>query len=337
MAAGVPSPSGCARWTMGGLRRVPTNPAYAGSDYAGRSRVRPVGPRHSPLAPVGKRPRGSRPTTPDEGILVGHIPAVVSQELFDRVQAKLATNGRFALRNNRVHSYLLRALVSCGRCRLNCRGQTRKRYANYACAGKAHPVQSCREQCCPSRLIPVRQLDELVWDDLCALLQDPERIARALERARAGAWLPQELQARRENLRKAGASLTQQVERLTQAYLEQVLGLEEYGRRRRDLEARIEALARQARELEAEATRRVDLAQATAHVDAFCRRVRDGLAAATFEQKRQLVELLIDRVVVTDEHVEIRYLVPTSTGGEQTRFCQLRLDYCRALPRNLRA
>jgi len=40
-----------------------------------------------------------------------------------------------------------------------------------------------------------------------------------------------------------------------------------------------------------------------------------------------LVELLIDRVVVTDEEVEIRYVIPTSPRGEHRRFCHLRLDY----------
>ncbi len=35
--------------------------------------------------------------------------------------------------------------------------------------------------------------------------------------------------------------------------------------------------------------------------------MRVGLAGATFEQKRALVELLVDRVIVTDEDVEIRY------------------------------
>ncbi len=35
--------------------------------------------------------------------------------------------------------------------------------------------------------------------------------------------------------------------------------------------------------------------------------MRAGLATATFEQRRQLAELLIDRVVVTDGEVQIRY------------------------------
>jgi hypothetical protein len=40
-----------------------------------------------------------------------------------------------------------------------------------------------------------------------------------------------------------------------------------------------------------------------------------------------LVELLIDRVVVVNEEVEIRYVIPTSPRGEHHRFCQLRTDY----------
>src|SRR5258706_16433043 len=60
---------------------------------------------------------------------------------------------------------------------------------------------------------------------------------------------------------------------------------------------------------------------------AFCQRVRQSLAHATFAQRRQLVELLIDRVVVTDGDVEIRYVIPTTPASEHVRFCHLRTDY----------
>ena len=43
------------------------------------------------------------------------IPALVEQEVFAQVQAKLRQRRR-APRNNRAHAYLLRALVSCGHC-----------------------------------------------------------------------------------------------------------------------------------------------------------------------------------------------------------------------------
>ena len=51
-----------------------------------------------------------------------------------------------------------------------------------------------------------------------ALLAHPESIVYALERAHGGHWLPQELQARKDALRKGQGSLTHQLERLTEAY-----------------------------------------------------------------------------------------------------------------------
>jgi len=62
-------------------------------------------------------------------------------------------------------------------------------------------------------------------------------------------------------------------------------------------------------------------------VEDYCRRVSEALAGATFEQKRRLVELLIDRVIVTEAEVEIRYVIPTSASGEHARFCHLRTNY----------
>jgi hypothetical protein len=37
--------------------------------------------------------------------------------------------------------------------------------------------------------------------------------------------------------------------------------------------------------------------------------------------------LLIDRVVVSNEEVEIRYVVPTNKTSEQVHFSHLRADY----------
>src|SRR5438128_4486513 len=197
----------------------------------------------------------------------------------------------------------------------------------HADAGKGHPVISCRDEKCRSRFIPAGQLDELVWKDLCEVLTHPQTIAEALQRAQGGQWLPQEFQARRENLRKARVSLTQQTERLTDAYLAAVLPLEEYQRRRLELEQRQQGIAEQARQLEVSVGRHDALAGMVQSMEAFCQRVQQGLAEATFEQKRHLVELLIDRVVVTNEEVEIRYVIPTSPTSEHLRFCHLRLDY----------
>lgn len=148
-----------------------------------------------------------------------------------------------------------------------------------------------------------------------------------MERLHAGQWLPQELQARCSTLKKAQTSLQQQIERLTQAYLADVIALEEYQRRRAEIEGQLQTLTTQERQLAAQARQQTEIAQLAQGAEAFCRRVQQGLEKASFEQKRQLVELLIDRVVVSHELVEIRYVIPTSSKGEQSHFCHLRIDY----------
>src|SRR5215470_15017324 len=102
---------------------------------------------------------------------------------------------------------------------------------------------------------------------------------------------------------------------------------QEYQRRRQGLEQHLQALVRQEDQLAAEAQRQHDLAALTQSVEAFCARVQGGLQQATWEQQRQLIELLIDRVVVTDADVEIRYVIPMTPASEHVRFCHLRTDY----------
>jgi site-specific DNA recombinase len=180
---------------------------------------------------------------------------------------------------------------------------------------------------CLARYIPARQLEELVWRDLCEVLAAPETIAHAMKRARGGHWLSQELQARQANLRRGRAALGRQLERLTDAYLAGVVPLPEYERRRRDVSTRLLALDRQEHELVHDAERQAETAGLAAHAEALCQRVREGLAGADFDRKRALLELLIDRVTVTDGVVEIRYVVPTGPHGEREPFWRLRTDY----------
>ena len=324
----IPTPSGRVRWNQATVRGMLTNPVYTGTVYLGRSRPTQARQRHSALQPIGRDRGGHTQTPPQEWVAVTQVPAIVSQEQFDQVQAKLAQNLQFASRNNTAYPYLLRALVSCGTCQLACTGRSsRGGYAYYVCNGRHLTRATRREEKCLARTIPVEQLDELVWQDVCLVLTHPQQIAEALTQAQGGQWLPQARPSRREHLRKAHVSVEQQMERLTDAYLAKVLDLDEYKRRRQELEQRLQALALQVRHLEVDVQRHDELSAMVESIEVFCQRVAQGLAEATFEQKRQVIELLVDRVVVTGNEVEIRYVIPTSKSSEQIRFCHLRLDY----------
>jgi len=173
------------------------NPVYTGQLYADRIRAVPIRRRGSALRPVGHSAQSWVIRPREDWIALGTVPALVSQELFDLVQAKLARNQQFARRNAKAEAYLLRALVSCGVCRLACTGRMmHPGYEYYWCNGKRPALPPHLTQKCPARYIPVRQLDELVWQDLCQVLLHPEQLTQALQRVRRGHWLPQELQAR---------------------------------------------------------------------------------------------------------------------------------------------
>jgi site-specific DNA recombinase len=325
---GVRSPSGKPHWSGPSVRGILRNPVYTGRVYANRTRCRAAQIRRSATHPIG-RPQGTATPLPErEWIEVGTVPAVITREQFDLVQAKLATNQSFSARNNKVGTYLLRSLVSCGGCGLACLARRLPpRNSYYVCTGKTRAARHRNGATCESRYIPSRAIDDLVWQDLCDLLRHPAAVAEAFRLASVGAWHPQEFQARRERLRQGKASLAQQLERLTEAYLGGVIPLPEYERRRAEIGVRDASLAEQERRLCGEADRLNETLGLAASLEAFRKRVSTGLETATFDQKRQLVELLIDRVVVTGDEIEIRYVLPTSPQSEHVRFCHLRLDY----------
>lgn len=324
--AGLPTPTGQPRWNVATIRGILTNPAYTGTAYA--NRAHPVQARHrkSALLPVG--PGYSQRPNPKEEWIPIPVPAIISLEVFEQAQVRLALNKQMARRNNTEHDYLLRGLASCGQCQLACSGRTRRPgYSYYVCRGKTDSLRAAKAERCPARFTPAQALDELVWQDLVELLSQPELIIQALHRAQTGEWLPQQLQARRQNLNQALAQLARQEQRLLEAYLAEVIELAELERKRQDIAQKQQALDRQLRQLETQLLKQLELSAITPSIEAFCQRVQQGLAQATFAQKRELVELLIDRVIVDDGQVEIRYVIPTTQASTHIRFCHLRKDY----------
>jgi len=322
---GVPTPSGGQRWNVASIRGILKNPAYTGTAYANRTQMVPAQQRKSALRPVGPGV-SQRPRPPEEWIPIP-VPAIISPEEFDWAQERLRHNQQTAPRHNTQHHYLLRGLVSCGHCHLSCFGRScHPGYSYYVCRGKTDALRAAQGERCASRYTPAAALDELVWQDLCALLTQPEQITHALARAQSGQWLPQELQARRHTVQQALAQLARQEERLLAAYLAEVIALPELERKRQENAQQQQALHTQLRRLEAQVAKRIEVTTIAAAIETFCQRIQQGLAQATFAQRRQLVELLIDCVIVSDEQVEIRYVIPTSQASEQTRFCHLRTD-----------
>jgi site-specific DNA recombinase len=327
----IPSPRSKPSWTSATLRGILMNPVYIGQVYGNRTQSTVARQRRSPLQPISSK-GSTRERDRSDWILVTQIPAIISAEQFEVAQVKLRENQQNAKRNNKTNDYLLRALVSCGCCQGTCISAAKGQgYRYYLCRSKT-VVKHLIEAQCQAPYAPAEQLETLVWNDLCTVLKQPEMIAQAMERLQNGECFPQELQARQLNLKQGQKTLQQQLERLTQAYLNNIIQLEEYQRRRTELEQRQAAFLKQQQQLETQADRHLEVLQLKQGTTEFCQRVSQGLEQADFAQKRRLVELLIDRVIVTRNEVEIRYVIPTNPRGENTRFCHLRIDYFNPKP-----
>jgi site-specific DNA recombinase len=106
---GITSPYGNKRWSTASLRGLLTNPASTGQLDDGRTRTRPARIRRSATHPLGKPAHSQVPTPPETWTLVATMPALVSQDTCDRVQAQVALKKKPAPRNHNAHRSLLRA------------------------------------------------------------------------------------------------------------------------------------------------------------------------------------------------------------------------------------
>src|SRR6266581_2252920 len=130
-----------------------------------------------------------------------------------------------------------------------------------------------------------------------------------------GEWLPQALQARRHTLRDVLAQLERQQARRLDVSLAEVIERAEYERKRKAVTQTQHGFTQQLRQRDAQAQQHVNVAAFAQGIEAFCHRMHATLDTLTFAQRRQLVELLIDRVIVNEAQVEIRYVVPTGPTG----------------------
>src|SRR5262249_35181075 len=148
-------------------------------------------------------------------------------ETFALAQERLAHNQQLSLRNTKEPS-LLQGLLVCEQCgyawyRNSCRkGLEREQY--YRCGGANHR-ERLRGPGCSCRMIRMHYLDDLVWHQILELLRSPELIRAEMERRRAENLSSSPVQQRQEQLERELSRAQQQMDKLLDAYQEDLLSL----------------------------------------------------------------------------------------------------------------
>ena len=308
--AGTPTATGQSNWgptSVGGILR---NTSYRGVAYGNREQRVPARRRYPLSGRVARASGGvSARARPADVWIAVPVPALVTPELFAAAQERLGRNRAWSPRNTQGE-YLLRRLVSCRRCgRAECVSNN-GRYAYYRCLPRAGGRADEHQARCQEQSVPTGALDAVVWADLCQVLSDPAVLDEAVRRAQAG-WLNADARtARQHDLRQRRATLERQRQRLIDAYAAEAVTLEELQTRVRALEGRLTDLTRDEHQFATSAEQQAQVVVLAAQVEDFRATIAQGLDQASFARRRELVELLIDRVLVAPPEVEIRYIIP---------------------------
>lgn len=322
----IPTARGGTHWqpaTVGGMLR---NEVYAGTAYGNRDyEVEPTRWRGGRSAAERQR-HHTRQRPPAEWIAV-EVPPIIARDLFARVQALRPLRQAQSRRNNSRHQYLLRARVSCAVCGLAATGRPQGPHAYYVCNGHRSRVQTGRAQCCTVRSIRADRLDPLVWDDVCGLLSTPQVVTEALRRAHAGALWTDDTSERLRQLQSARRKAERQIDRLVDAFTAEVLTLEELKTRRAGLQERLRVFMQQERELRKGQHEQWHLADLCTNIATLCQAIRVGLHTLDFAGRRKIIELLVDRVIISHAEIEIRYAIPLAGGSATGKKETLQLPY----------
>ena len=195
--AGVATSTGRARWDPTTIALMLRNTAYVGRAVFGRSRHVQAPPRLRPLRgrPHPARRPNSRVPAPREEWIEIPVPALVDPAVFEAAQAQLDENRRRRRELRRRPGWLLQGLVVCRRCgyafygkmaRGRVGNQQPADYGYYRCTGTdAHRFAG--QAVCDNRSVRSDRLEQAVWDEIRAVLEDPRTRGRgAPAPARAG-------------------------------------------------------------------------------------------------------------------------------------------------------
>ncbi|MCP5070865.1 MAG: recombinase family protein [bacterium] len=314
---GILTATGKTRWDRSTVWGMLRNPAYRGR--AGFGKTRRIGEQACVTRRVRMQGRGSaqRPATRDrardEWIEIP-VPAIVSDETFELAGRRLQDNKRFASRRTKEPS-LLQGLLVCQSCgysyyRSSTKTSARKIYY-YRCIGSDN-YRFEQGRVCDNR--PVRQdsLDQKIWDHVTTLLADPNLIRRELDRRLEKLRRQSPATAERSRLELDLTRATKAKARLTDAYQEGLLELDELRERMPNLQRSETSLRGQLEALERGLVDEQAYLTLAENLQNFVSRLRSSAETSSIAERQKVLRLVVKQVLVGLDSIVIRHTVPSS-------------------------
>ena len=315
---GVLTRTGKTLWDRTTVWGILKNPAYKGAAAFGKTRAEP---RQRPLRPsrgCAEQPRRActtRDLPADQWIHVP-VPAIVSTELFEAVAEQLAENRKRSRQRKRGARYLLQGLLCCEQCgyafygkpisNKAAKGKTRD-YAYYRCVG-GDAYRFGGQRVCHNKQVRTDMFDQAVWQDVCRLLTDPQRLEQEYQR-RLAAKPSGEPWNNIEQLHNLIQKVKKGLTRIVDAYEDGYLDKADFQRRTSRAKDRLTQLQAQAQAVRDREAERHELRLVIGHLEAFAGRVTEGLQTADWATRREIIRALVKEIRVGEQQAQIVYRI----------------------------
>lgn len=309
---GVKSRRDVGHWERSVVWAILRNPAYMGQAAFRKTRVvarnkatkqardRNYYPKHTHSS-VRDRPSEEWITIP--------VPAIIPEAWFHRAEEQLQENKKLSPRNNKKYEYLLSGLIHCQRCGYAIYGKPasnskyKRRY--YRCMGQ----DGCRwpkGRICDGHPVRVEVLDELVWQQIQRLLQEPELVLneyaqRQKSKQKQRASLEEIAVKKQKELREQ----QHQKERLLDLYQNGIVSLQEMEPRLQKIRKKMADIQQECDLLEREKAQQLKQFQVIEQFEVFKERLGLKLGELSFEQKKALVRLLVSEVILDSKEATL--------------------------------
>ena len=320
--AGELTRTGKTVWDRSAVGGMLKNPAYRGRAAFGKTPPEPLRPRlraqrGRPLQP--RRAVSTRAVPPPEWITIP-VPALVAPEVLAAVQEPLRDHQRHARQSRRGARYWLPGLVQCQhggyayygkRLSPSARKGRLRAYAYYRCLG-TDAYRFGGEWVCQNTQVRTDLLELAVWQDVCALLAHPRRLAEEYQQR-----LHPDSPTTRTPLTPLEAQLgqlRQGLARLIDSYAEALIEQHEFEPRITRLRHRIAQVAAQRQQLAEEDALDTDVRLIIGRLEDFAAQVQEGLAEADWSRKREMIRALVKRVEVADDQVKVVFRIEPRPG-----------------------
>lgn len=323
--AQIPTRTGQGRWERSTVWGMLRNPAYQGTACFGKTKSSPRKKRTRKLRQrdgIPPRSSSSEDVCRDQWIEIP-VPPLVDEETFEWAQQRLEQNRKQASRRTAEPS-LLQSLVVCDQCgyalyRTSTRTKAGKKIYYYRCIGSDnYRFESGR--ICDRSPIRVDLLDELVWKELLRLLQTPSLIEGELQRRRHASQAGVTRQ-RHETLRKSICRLERQMNKLLDAYQEDLLSLDVLRERMTTIKERHQRAQAELKDLDTVVLDEKRIASISADVNQFLCWLSEGTEKMNLLEKQAIVRLLVKEVFVGADTIKIHHCVPIPEKKMTKQFC----------------